>query len=71
MESLGLSHLIGSNLLRAYMHGYFMDVRLYRKVHYIYIIFLSFICKIECVYNSDKKYDHLLSNLSEYDLFLV
>ncbi|KAK2164545.1 hypothetical protein LSH36_62g05021 [Paralvinella palmiformis] len=31
LESLGLSHLIGSNLLRAYMHGYFMDIRLYRK----------------------------------------
>ena len=32
LERLGLSHLIGSNLLRAYMHGYFMDVRLYNKV---------------------------------------
>lgn len=31
LEELGLSHLIGSDLLRAYMHGYFMDVRLYRK----------------------------------------
>lgn len=28
----GLSHLVGTNLLRAYMHGYFMDVRLYHKV---------------------------------------
>lgn len=28
---IGLSHLIGTNLLRAYMHGYFMDMRLFRK----------------------------------------
>ena len=31
VETIGLSHLIGTNLLRAYMHGYFMDIRLYRK----------------------------------------
>lgn len=31
LENLGLEHLVGTNLLRAYMHGYFMDVRLYRK----------------------------------------
>ncbi|XP_011306076.1 nucleolar protein 10 isoform X2 [Fopius arisanus] len=31
LEELGLNHLIGTNLLRAYMHGYFMDVRLFRK----------------------------------------
>jgi len=31
LETLGLSHLIGSNLLRAYMHGYFMDMRLYNQ----------------------------------------
>lgn len=31
VESLGLSNLIGSNLLRAYMHGYFMDMKLYDK----------------------------------------
>ncbi|XP_076368050.1 nucleolar protein 10 lethal (2) 34Fd isoform X2 [Tachypleus tridentatus] len=29
LEDLGLLHLIGSNLLRAYMHGFFMDIRLY------------------------------------------
>lgn len=28
----GLSHLVGSSLLRAYMHGFFMDIRLYHKV---------------------------------------
>lgn len=32
LESLGMAHLIGSKMLRAYMHGYFMDVRLYNKV---------------------------------------
>uniref|UniRef100_A0A8C8F5W8 Nucleolar protein 10 n=1 Tax=Oncorhynchus tshawytscha TaxID=74940 RepID=A0A8C8F5W8_ONCTS len=32
LENLGLSHLVGSSLLRAYMHGFFMDIRLYHKV---------------------------------------
>lgn len=32
LEGLGLAHLVGSSMLRAYMHGYFMDVRLYHKV---------------------------------------
>lgn len=31
LEEIGLSHLIGTSLLRAYMHGYFMDIRLYNK----------------------------------------
>ncbi|KAI5704453.1 hypothetical protein M8J75_005469 [Diaphorina citri] len=31
LEDLGLGHLIGTSLLRAYMHGFFMDIRLYRK----------------------------------------
>lgn len=31
LDDLGLEHLIGTTLLRAYMHGYFMDVRLFRK----------------------------------------
>ncbi|XP_068621190.1 nucleolar protein 10 isoform X2 [Battus philenor] len=31
LESLGLDHLLGTNLLRAYMHGYFVDARLYKK----------------------------------------
>ncbi|XP_067625573.1 nucleolar protein 10 [Eurosta solidaginis] len=31
LEELGLEHLIGSNLLKGYMHGYFVDVRLYNK----------------------------------------
>ncbi|XP_019376290.1 PREDICTED: nucleolar protein 10 isoform X1 [Gavialis gangeticus] len=32
LENLGLAHLIGSPMLRAYMHGFFMDIRLYHKV---------------------------------------
>eukprot|EP00088_Acartia_fossae_P005215 TRINITY_DN1228_c0_g1_i2.p1 TRINITY_DN1228_c0_g1~~TRINITY_DN1228_c0_g1_i2.p1 ORF type:complete len:712 (-),score=222.82 TRINITY_DN1228_c0_g1_i2:67-2202(-) len=31
LYELGLDHLIGSALLRAHMHGFYMDVRLYRK----------------------------------------
>lgn len=31
LEELGLDNLIGSNLLKAYMHGYFVDSRLYNK----------------------------------------
>jgi len=31
LNELDLLHLKGTNLLRAYMHGYFMDIRLYRK----------------------------------------
>ncbi|XP_066581841.1 nucleolar protein 10 [Prorops nasuta] len=31
LEELDLAHLKGTNLLRAYMHGYFIDIRLYKK----------------------------------------
>ncbi|KAM3725523.1 Nucleolar protein [Dirofilaria immitis] len=31
LEEIGLLHLIGTSLLRAYMHGYFIDIRLYNK----------------------------------------
>ncbi|XP_014086415.2 nucleolar protein 10 [Bactrocera oleae] len=31
LDELGLEHLIGSNLLKGYMHGYFIDARLYNK----------------------------------------
>ncbi|GAU95273.1 hypothetical protein RvY_06919 [Ramazzottius varieornatus] len=31
LDKLGLSDLIGTNLLRAYMHGFFVDARLYKK----------------------------------------
>ncbi|KIH46936.1 NUC153 domain protein, partial [Ancylostoma duodenale] len=35
LDSLSLSHLIGSSVLRAYMHGYFVDRRLYEKAQLI------------------------------------
>lgn len=28
---IGFGYFVGTNLLRAYMHGYFMDIRLYKK----------------------------------------
>lgn len=31
LEELGIDHLVGTDLLRAYMHGFFMDIRLYTK----------------------------------------
>ncbi|KAG9295815.1 hypothetical protein G9A89_009044 [Geosiphon pyriformis] len=31
LTSFGLDHLIGTNLLKAYMHGFFIDLRLYEK----------------------------------------
>ena len=31
LEEFGLVHLIGTNLLRAYMHGFFIDNKLYNK----------------------------------------
>ena len=31
LQELGLDHLIGTNLLRAYLHGFFIDIRLYNK----------------------------------------
>ena len=32
LEDMNLSQLIGTSLLKAYMHGFFMDIRLYKKV---------------------------------------
>lgn len=31
VDRLGLNHLIGTSLMRAYMHGYFVDNRLWHK----------------------------------------
>ena len=31
LDRLGMSHLVGTNMLRAYMHGFFVDNRLYGK----------------------------------------
>jgi ribosome biogenesis protein ENP2 len=35
LEDLGMDHLIGSAVLRPYMHGFFVDVRLYEKARAI------------------------------------
>ena len=32
LELMGLEHLIGTSLLKAYMHGFFIDLRLYRRI---------------------------------------
>ncbi|KAJ8601990.1 hypothetical protein CTAYLR_002729 [Chrysophaeum taylorii] len=32
VEDLGASHLVGTPTLRAYMHGYFVDAKVYRKL---------------------------------------
>ena len=32
LADLNLSHLVGTHLLRGYMHGYFMDARLHQRV---------------------------------------
>ena len=34
LEEMNLTQFIGSSLLRAYMHGFFMDIRLYKKVRF-------------------------------------
>lgn len=31
VEKLGLNHLLGTSLMRAYMHGHFVDNRLWHK----------------------------------------
>ena len=35
LEAIGLDNLIGTSVLRAYMHGYFIDIRLYKKAKLI------------------------------------
>lgn len=32
LDKLNLTHLIGTNVLRAYMHGFFINYKLYKKV---------------------------------------
>lgn len=32
VEKLGISNLVGTSLLRGYMHGFFMDIQLYNRV---------------------------------------
>jgi ribosome biogenesis protein ENP2 len=36
LEQLSLDHLIGTNVLRAYMHGFFIDNRLYEKAKILF-----------------------------------
>lgn len=43
-STIGLSHLVGSSLLRAYMHGFFMDIRLYHKVGCVCVCLSSYLC---------------------------
>ncbi|CAO3627187.1 unnamed protein product [Cunninghamella blakesleeana] len=35
LSALGLEHLMGANVLKAYMHGFFVDLRLYEKAKLI------------------------------------
>ncbi|KAG5544623.1 hypothetical protein RHGRI_017155 [Rhododendron griersonianum] len=42
LERLNLTNLIGTNLLRAYMHGFFIDYRLYKKVTTLIICVVLF-----------------------------
>lgn len=35
LTALGLEHLMGTNVLKAYMHGFFVDLRLYEKARLI------------------------------------
>ena len=39
LKKLSLDSLVGTNLLRAYMHGYFIDNRLYQKAKVILVDF--------------------------------
>ena len=42
ISELGLDHLVGTQLMRAHMHGYFMDIRLYRKVFPFFLKYKTF-----------------------------
>lgn len=35
LDQLGLSHLVGTKVLKPYMHGFFMDLRLYERARAI------------------------------------
>ncbi|KAI9481067.1 MAG: WD40-repeat-containing domain protein [Benjaminiella poitrasii] len=35
LSALGLEHLLGTNVIKAYMHGFFVDLRLYEKARLI------------------------------------
>lgn len=47
LEKLNLTSLIGTNLLRASMHGFFIDYKLYKKVNMVtYMLFLCYMWNI-------------------------
>lgn len=47
LEKLNLTSLIGTNLLRASMHGFFIDYKLYKKVNMVtYVLFLCYMWNI-------------------------
>ncbi|KAG4146929.1 hypothetical protein ERO13_D05G190600v2 [Gossypium hirsutum] len=46
LEKLNLTNLIGTNLLRAYMHGFFIDFRLYKRQDCY--SFYYFLLRISC-----------------------
>jgi hypothetical protein len=56
LDALALGHLMGTPLLRPYMHGFFIDTRLYQKVRacvcmcvYAFIYVYVYTCKGVCV----------------------
>lgn len=44
LDKLNLTHLIGTNVLRAYMHGFFINYKLYKKVSCLWHIPYPFRC---------------------------
>lgn len=59
LQKLGLTHLVGTSVLRAYMHGYFMDMRLYKKAQAVAQPFAYETYRQEQI---DKKIDHEREN---------
>jgi ribosome biogenesis protein ENP2 len=46
LVKLGMDHLMGTSLLRAYMHGFFIDNRLYNKAKCVLVL-----CRFCCTVN--------------------
>lgn len=53
LERLNLTNLIGTNLLRAYMHGFFIDYRLYKKVMLPFCLCLFYFKEV--IYNCNNQ----------------
>ena len=49
LEKLGIGHLVGTRLLRAYMHGFFLHNRLWNKARAIAEPFMYDSYRKECV----------------------